>query len=373
MKSALKILAGLAVTFILLLVIAGILLPIIYDKEDLKNAIASEVYGQTGRELTIKGDLDFSVFPWIALEVSDLSLGNAAGFGDQPQAKIGRARAGVALMPLFQRQISIDEITLDGLELNLLVDEKGRNNWDDLSNSESTAQTGGESLFSSQRIAGLSIRDANVEYVDKTAGSHYRLVGFSLKAGALGEGKPLPLSLESLIEDVTAGTRANVQLMTIAAINLDTGIYTLDDLELEIALEADGSSGQSFRIQAPRLDLDLTAETLNLETFVLRVADLRADGSLSAINIMGDTAYSGSLEITDFSPADLMQDLQLAIPETTDSGVLRHAALRTEFSGGTNQLRLTNVSMELEQSRVSGYQVGQKLEQPQINLKINQK
>ncbi len=56
MKSALKILAGLAITFILLLVIAGILLPIIYDKEDLKNAIAREVHGQTGRELTIKGD-----------------------------------------------------------------------------------------------------------------------------------------------------------------------------------------------------------------------------------------------------------------------------------------------------------------------------
>ena len=92
-------------------------MPMIYDKEDLKKTIASEVQKQTGRELSIDGALDFSVFPWLAVEVSDLSLSNVEGFGDQPFARIGQARVGVALIPLFRKKVTVDHITLDGSNL----------------------------------------------------------------------------------------------------------------------------------------------------------------------------------------------------------------------------------------------------------------
>ena len=136
MKRLFKILSGLVGGVVLLLVLVAVLLPLIYDKEDLKKAIAGQVYKQTGRELSINGALDFSVFPWVAVEVGDLRLSNAEGFGDQPFAKIGNARVGVALMPLLRKQISVDEITLERLELALVVNEKGQNNWDDLASEE---------------------------------------------------------------------------------------------------------------------------------------------------------------------------------------------------------------------------------------------
>ena len=79
----------------LLAVLAAALLPLVFDEEDLKGAISAEVHRQTGRELSIEGALDFSVFPWLALEVGDLSLSNAEGFGEQPLAEIGQGRVGV--------------------------------------------------------------------------------------------------------------------------------------------------------------------------------------------------------------------------------------------------------------------------------------
>ena len=129
MKRLVKILLGLVGLVVVLLVLTAVLLRVIYDKEDLKAAIAGEVKRQTGRELTINGDLDFSVFPWLAVEVGDLTLSNAQGFPDLPFAEVGQARAGVALVPLFSKQISVDEITLDGLNLRLMVDANGRDNW----------------------------------------------------------------------------------------------------------------------------------------------------------------------------------------------------------------------------------------------------
>ena len=61
MKGILKIFLGIVIAVIVLMVLAAVLLPVIYDKEDLENAIADRVSEQTGRELSIDGGLDFSV------------------------------------------------------------------------------------------------------------------------------------------------------------------------------------------------------------------------------------------------------------------------------------------------------------------------
>ena len=190
MSRIVKIIFGLIGVVILLAVLAAALLPLVFDEEDLKGAISAEVHRQTGRELSIEGALDFSVFPWLALEVGDLSLSNAEGFGEQPLAEIGQARVGVALMPLLRRQISVDEVRLDGLALNLAVSAQGKSNWEDLAATEETAavEDAGPGVFSGKRVAGLSIRNASVDYHDRRAGSHYRLSGFSLRTGALGDG-----------------------------------------------------------------------------------------------------------------------------------------------------------------------------------------
>ena len=51
MKGIFKILLGLVGTVIVLLLLAAVLLPLIYDEENLKQAIAAETRRQTGRDL----------------------------------------------------------------------------------------------------------------------------------------------------------------------------------------------------------------------------------------------------------------------------------------------------------------------------------
>ncbi|MCZ6880334.1 MAG: AsmA family protein, partial [Gammaproteobacteria bacterium] len=70
MAKLIKILAGAIGAFVVLLVLVAMSLPLLFDEDDLKQAIGEAVLEETGRELTIAGDLDFSVFPWLAVEVS---------------------------------------------------------------------------------------------------------------------------------------------------------------------------------------------------------------------------------------------------------------------------------------------------------------
>jgi AsmA protein len=377
MKRFLKVILGLVGAFAVLLVLAAVLLPLIYEEADVKQAIAAKVHEQTGRDLSIDGALDFSVFPWLAVEVNNLHLSNAEGFGDQPFARIGQARVGVALLPLLRKQIAVDEITLNGLELVLTVNARGQNNWDDLADAgdiESTPPAGTEpGIFSSQRIAGLNILDARIEFEDQKTGSHYRLNGFSMHTGPLGEGKPVPLELTALLEDLAAGTRADVELAATAAIDLQTEQYDFVDFELGLLIEAadKSASKQVVRIRAPLLSTNLAAQTLQLETFSLELADLEADGTLSARNILDDPALDGSLTVAAFSPSRLMQALHLEAPRTADPNALQHARFNTSFAGKSSQLKLNDFELELDQSRLTGEISISDFERPKVDFDLS--
>ena len=374
MRGIFKILLGLVGGVIVLLILATVLLPLIYDKEDLEKTIATEVFKQTGRQLSINGALDFSVFPWLAVEVSDLSLSNAEGFGDQPFAQISSARVGVALMPLFRKQIAVDEITLDGLDLALAVNARGENNWDDLAEGGETesvqAKQDGVSKFSSQRVAGLNIRDARIEFQDQQTGSHYLLSGFSMQTGALGDGKPVMLELTTLLEDLAAGDRVKADLAATVSIDLQAEQYTFDEVELTMALETSDAPGDALaiRIRAPRVNADLAAQTLQLESFTAQLAGLEADGTLSARNILDDPAFSGSANIARFSPAEMMQALQLETPVTTDPEALQQARLSTSFAGSSSQITLSDFEFELDQSRFTGEMSIRDFDRPRIGF-----
>jgi len=376
MKGIFKILLGLVGGVIVLLILATFLLPLIYDQEDLKKTLAGQIFEQTGRELSIDGALDFSVFPWLAVEVSDLRLSNAAGFGDRPFARIGQARVGVALMPLLRKQIVVDEITLDGLDLVLVVNTQGENNWDDLADGEESesvpAAQDGSSGFSSQRVAGLNIRDARIEFRDQQAGSHYLLSGFTMQTRALGDGEPVTLELATLLEDLAAGTRVKADLAATVMMDLQAKQYGFDDFELIMALGPSDSPADALTIaiRAPRLRTDLAAQTLRMESFTAQLADLEANGALSADNILDDPVFSGSLRVAGFSPLELMRAMRLEVPVTADPEALQRARFSTSFAGNSSSIKLSDFESELDQSKFTGKMSIQNFDRPRIRFEF---
>jgi len=381
MKRILKILLGLLGGAVLLLILAGVLLPLVYDKDDLKQAISAQVHRQTGRELRIGGDLDFSVFPWLAVEVGDLSLSNAAGFGDQPFATIGKARVGVALLPLFKKQLVADEITLDGLHMALAVNASGKNNWEDLGGQTDDRQTTasatpetGAGLFASQSIAGLNIRDAQIDYQDQQAKAHYRMSDFSMQTGTLGGVAPVPVELKMLLEDVSAKSRLEVDLSTTAALDLPAKNYTLDDVVLALRpLTADGpdpkaGNGEAVTIRAPRLEANMASQTVTLETFTASIAGLQASGHLKASKVLSKPAFDGALQVAEFSPRKLMQALSLETPVTADPNALQNARLGASLHGNASQLNLDDFKLELDQSQFSGQASVRNFDRPAVRF-----
>lgn len=76
-----KILAGAAGAIVVLSGAALLAVWLSVNPHDYKGRIGAAVRQATGRDLSLKGAIKLSVFPWVALELGPASLGNPPGFG----------------------------------------------------------------------------------------------------------------------------------------------------------------------------------------------------------------------------------------------------------------------------------------------------
>jgi AsmA protein len=128
-----------------------------FDANRYKPELAAAARQATGRELAIDGDLALGLFPQPHVRVGAARLLNPKGF-DGAVVELASARANVQLLPLLRRQIQIDELLVDGLNLKLLKNRKGEDNWSELFANKSEGSAGDQPFGISIHTVRLSAR-----------------------------------------------------------------------------------------------------------------------------------------------------------------------------------------------------------------------
>jgi AsmA protein len=164
LKKAIKIVAILLGIVILGVVLLAIAVPLLIDPNDYKDELVQAVKEHTGRELKVEGDIDLSIFPWLGVEMEQVSFANAPGFGQEPFAQVASAGVKIKVLPLLSREVVVDTIHMDGLRLNLVTNRTGKTNWDDLMASDTSASQGGSSGagIAALTVGGIDIRDGEI-------------------------------------------------------------------------------------------------------------------------------------------------------------------------------------------------------------------
>src|SRR5262245_49351841 len=118
--------------FVALVAVAAIALTVVVytiDVDRYARLAIAEVKTATGRELTIRGKLDVSLFPRLAVRAEDVSFANAAWGSRSEMVKAKRVDGAVALLPLLHRKVEITRLAVTDLDLLLEKDAKGTGNW----------------------------------------------------------------------------------------------------------------------------------------------------------------------------------------------------------------------------------------------------
>lgn len=377
MSRTLKLLGIVAGAVIVLFVAVLAAVALLFDPNDYKDEIVAAVNRQTGRELTLDGDLALSVFPTIRIAVGSAALSNAPGFGTEPMAKIGSAELRVALLPLLSRSIEIAEARLNGLELNLARNARGQNNWQDLSRGTSAPAeqpsapadgSGASSLDLS--VGALEIADARVTWNDASTQSRWELTNFGLEAENFGPGARFPLAMKFGLAG--ADVAVQVDASTQATLSLADNAYKLEQLKVTIDGSGAGWPGGQGRaaLAVDSFAANLGDESLELAGLVLDFLGVQVAGSLSGQRLLSNLQLSGAVDIREFNPRNVLAALKVEDLQTADDAVFKRASAKANLLYTSTQLGLRDMQLELDDSTLTG-RVGLEGERLTYNLNVD--
>jgi AsmA protein len=281
-----------SVVVLLVIFIAGaVVLVTTFDPNDYKEQIVSAAKEATGRDLTLSGDLGFTFFPKLGVKLGQASLSNAKGFGEQTFASVDKVSVSVDLLALLKAEVKADTIELKGLNVNLQKNKNGKTNWDDLAGSSSDTSAKKESKESGTssaapalglEVAGIRITESQIVFDDQQAGNKITLNPIDIKTGSIGSGKPSSISVQLGMVQTNPPMTAEIDLNTDAKLNIETAVYQLTNLVLDIKAKGkDLPDGEVELAIKTNMDAHLKNESLKLAPVEISVAGLKLDGDLS--------------------------------------------------------------------------------------------
>jgi AsmA protein len=319
------------------------------DPNDYRGEIERRVGAATGRSMRIAGDLDLKVFPWLAIRVADVTLGNPPGYGSEPFLVVKRADVGVKLLPLLKGELEVRRIGLEGVAVSLVSRGTGQNNWQDL-----ISDTSGDAPDEAGRrttIAGVDVKDATLSYRDEEADSLTRLSRLEFQTGALGGEEPVPVRLAFDHDD---GTQAPVTRVAVEASLRLSDEGSLAELSSLVLKARTGDDGPEISLRSPKLVLDWGAETLARSSLEVSYGDLPLRVTAEGTGLFSRPVVAGTLEIDRVSPREFMPSLGLEVPRTRDPEALKAFRLKGAYRLTGETAHVRDLELELDDTKVRG-------------------
>lgn len=371
MKALGKIL-GLVILGLLLLIVAlGFALTHLFDPNDYKDEIRDLARDKAGLELNIAGDIGWSLFPWLGLELHDTTLASVRT-PQQPFADLRMLGLSVRVMPLLSREVQMSDITLNGLNLTLARDENGKGNWEGIGQPATSAEQPGDTPPAEQPrsdepqpdkprrplqldIDSLTISDARVTYHDAKSGQLFSAEGIEMTTGAIREGTSIPLKLNAFFGSNKPVMRARTELQ--GALRFDTKLqrYQLEDLRLSGEASGEPLQGKTLSFSAQgQLLADLAADIAEWTSLKFTANQMRGLGELKVRNLQDQPKVAGTLSIAEFNLREFLDSAGQQLPPMADSTALTKAELVTRLAGTATSLTFEELKLKLDGSTFTG-------------------
>ncbi|WP_027179135.1 AsmA family protein [Maridesulfovibrio bastinii] len=378
-----KIIVTLAAALVAVIAAAMILVTIFVNPNDYKDQISKIVYEKTGRQLTFQGDISLSVFPWIGVATQGITFSNAEGFGQDPMLSLKSADVSLRLLPLLSGSIALGDISVDGLQVNLMRNSKGINNWDDLTGAKAgekndTAEvtepenSGDSGSAIDLSIGGLEVEDARIVWDDRKENVRQSIDDCDIVLGSVKPGSPFDFKVHVKLASTSPDIKADTNLSGIAKLDLERKIYELSGLKVEIDASGAAVPGKTAKVVVGAdayVDLDSgKAELKNIDANAYG-AKLTGEAAASGFN-NNKLAFNSSFDVPDFNLASTLKMLGLEI-KTSDSKALTNVGLNISASGTDKSVNIKSVQLNLDDTTAKGSMSFANPERPDIRCDLN--
>jgi len=382
MSKPLKIAAIAAAGLIAVVAVVLAVIVATFDPNDYKDRITQAVAEQTGRTLSIPGDISLSIFPWIGVETGKVMLSNAGGFGEAPFVEFDSAEVKVKLIPLISRNIEVSTVNVSGLNLNLARNESGVTNWDDLlqaenkqpettTTPESAPAGGGTPAIGSLTVGGVNIANANLVWDDRMQNVRYAVSDLNVSTGRLTPGRPADITLSTSVASSEPEIMGSIKISTTVHLgdNMDTG--SLKNLQLTTDLTGDGLPGGKLKATVSGdAELDMRQKIATVSNLKAGAFGVNLAGNARVVSFDTEPTADISLSLAQFNPKKVMQDLGLAPIKTNDPNALTSVAGSIDGRFTTTTADISNLDMQIDGTTLSGSAKARDFTKPDLSFDL---
>ncbi|UTW09623.1 AsmA family protein [Pseudomonas benzenivorans] len=374
MKALGKILGLFFLGLLLIIVALGFALTHLFDPNDYKDEIRQLARDKANLELTLKGDIGWSLFPWLGLELTDATLASATT-PQQPFADLRLLGLSVRVLPLLRKEVQMSDIRIEGLNLDLQRDKNGRGNWEDVGRPAAAAEAAPTATGTAGSdgapeapagpaereqpikldIDSLIVNNARIDYRDARKGQQFSAESIQLTTGAIREGASIPVKLSAFFGTSQPLLRARSELQGRLRFDRALKRYQLEGARLSGEASGEPLDGQTltYAIQGELL-VDLAAQVAEWNGLKLSANQLRALGELKVRDLDKTAKLSGGLSIAPLNLRDFLTGIGQPLPPMSDAKALGEFELVTRLSGTPNSLTLDELQLKLDDSSFSG-------------------
>ena len=373
MKAFGKIL-GLGLLGLLLIIVAlGFALTHLFDPNDYKEEIRQLARDKAHVELTLNGDIGWSLFPWLGLELHEASIATLKN-PKVPFADLQMLGLSVRVLPLLRREVQMSDVRVEGLNLTLTRDANGHGNWEDIgkplpdpaianaptSTPDASSATEPAKPESGERsvkldIDSLTVNNARVLYTDEKAGQTYGAESIQLSTGPVHEGVNIPLKASAFLSASQPNLKARTELTGELRFDRRLKRYNLEDMRLSGETSGEPLAGKTMTFAAQgQVLVDLAANVASWSGLKVSANQLRALGELNVRDLDKTPQVSGGLSIAQFDLRTFLDGIGHPLPATADAAAFKKLELVTRLQGTPNSIALEDLAVKLDDSTFTG-------------------
>ena len=323
MKSIFKWFVIIGGIFLVLIIAAVIIIPKFVDVKKYKPVIEQKVAEATGRSFTLGDDIDLSIFPWVGIKLTDLHLGNPAGYREKDMVSVKSFEVRLKVMPLLSKRIEVKTFVLDSPMIYLEKLKNSDANWQGIGKqkekkvqkekkTEKPSPSQGlpiESLL----VGNFSITNGRLIYVDQGADLKKEISDLNLNLKDISLENPIGISFSARIDGKPVSLEG-----TAGPIGKEPGKGT-------IALD--------FVLKALE-ELEVKLKGNFIDPLVTQTVDLE-------------------INVSSFSPRKLLAAFGQDFPvQTKDPKALDAVSLKIRLKGNKDSISLSDGLLELDDSKL---------------------
>ncbi len=370
MSKPIKILLSILAVIILSIVIAIFTLPFFINPNNFKPEIIAAVKNNTGRDLTLTGDIKISLFPWTGVSTGKMTLSNAIGFQEKTFASLEESAIKINLFPLFLNKIEIDQVIIKGLILNLEKNSQDINNWDDLTQSNVTnvkplspiannnkpeATNNGLTLLA---INGVAIENAVINWKNQRSGKILLIKDININSNKFAYDEPVTVDLSLMAMSPETNWTESIKLRTGLTVNQALTSLALDhsDLQLKTIIKANNNEDKSIlaALTINNVAMDRTKQSLNVSGLKLTSQDISLSAEITGNTNNSKFSFQGPITIAPFNLRNVLNQLDIKVPALQDEKALSKAAATFNLLVTNDAADLQNISLTLDGTQIKG-------------------